>query len=236
VRGVRHRATALAALVLATVAIGCGREPEPDVVAGKELFVQKCGSCHALSRANSQGVTGPDLDAAFASARREGMNEDTVAGIVREQIANPRASSSMPADLVKGEQAEDVAAYVAQVAGQPGEDEGRLATAGQPKVASKPVAAKNGRLQLDADPSGALAFSSSKATAPAGPLTLVMDNPAQIQHNIALRGGGIDEQGAVVGNGGTSTVEATVRQGRFVFYCSVPGHEAGGMKGDLTVE
>ena len=106
---------ATAALALAA----CGREKEPDLVNGKTLFVQKCGSCHTLGRGNTRGVTGPNLDEAFQVGRREGMNEKTIQGIVRKQIANPLRGSSMPPDLVSNEDARDVAAYVARAAAQP---------------------------------------------------------------------------------------------------------------------
>ena len=51
-------------------------------------------------------------------------------GIVHDQILYPRKSSAMPPQLVKGENAQDVAAYVAFATARPGEDEGALAQAG----------------------------------------------------------------------------------------------------------
>jgi cytochrome c2 len=117
---------ALAAVLLA----GCGREESPDLVAGKAAFVQKCGSCHALKRAQTQGKTGPDLDAAFRSAISTGMNRRTVRGIVRDQISHVRRGSVMPKNLVEGAAATDVAAYVAFATGKSGEDSGELASAG----------------------------------------------------------------------------------------------------------
>jgi mono/diheme cytochrome c family protein len=234
----RSRILALAAAVAcaAVVTSGCGRERAEDVVNGKTLFVQKCGSCHTLARANTSGVQGPDLDAAFGPARGDGLGEDTIEGVVHRQIAFPRRNSIMPRDLVTGDDVGDVAAYVALVAGQPGEDTGELAQAGQPKVSKKPVVAQNGTLTIDADPSGALSFTAVNAEAPAGPIELVMENQAPIQHNIAVRDGSVDEKGPVVGSGGTSRVKATLKPGKYEFYCSVPGHEAGGMKGTLTVK
>jgi mono/diheme cytochrome c family protein len=118
-------AVALGAVPLAA----CGRD-EPDLSNGKALFVQDCGSCHVLGRAGTQGQTGPSLDAAFRAALRSGMNRDTVKGIVRDQIANVRRNSVMPANLVVGDDARDVAAYVAFAADKRGEDQGALAQAG----------------------------------------------------------------------------------------------------------
>jgi uncharacterized cupredoxin-like copper-binding protein len=223
-------------VVAATVAAGCGREREPDLVNGKTLFVQKCGSCHALARAATKGVQGPSLDEAFREARQDGFTDETIEGIVSTQVANVRRGSIMPQDLVTGDDKQDVAAYVGLAAARSGQDQGELANAGKPKTSTKTVAAKGGKLQLDADPSGALAFTAGKATAPAGPLQLVMANPSSIQHNIAVEGGGVDEKGAVVGKGGTSSVQATLKAGSYTFLCTVPGHEEGGMKGTLTVK
>jgi plastocyanin len=221
---------------MAVAAAGCGREHNPDLVNGKELFVQKCASCHGLTRANANGVVGPNLDEAFDSAREDGFNEKTIEGVVLDQIANVRRNSQMPANLVVGNDAKDVAAYVAAVAGQPGQDKGILAAAGQPEVSKKPVNAQNGTLNIDANPTGALAFTALNAIAPPGPLELVMKNPASIQHNIAVKDGSVDEKGPIVGQGGTSRVSADLQPGKYIFYCSVPGHEAGGMKGNLSVK
>jgi mono/diheme cytochrome c family protein len=117
---------ALAAVLIA----GCGREETPDLVAGKAQFVQKCGSCHTLKRAQTQGKTGPDLDNAFRTALGTGMNRKTVEGVVRDQIRNARRNSVMPKNLVEGDKARDVAAYVAYATGKSGQDTGSLASAG----------------------------------------------------------------------------------------------------------
>ena len=228
---------AVGAVVVALAAAGCGGDEDPDLVNGKTLYVQKCGACHVLERADTRGITGPNLDEAFEAARRDGLGEQTVAGVVREQIANVRRGSKMPPDLVTGSDARDVAAYVAAVAAVPGQDRGELAQAGKPKGAERTARAKDGTLDIDADPTGALAFTAGKATAPAGAIQLVMENPSSIQHNIAVKGPGgrLLAKGAVVGKGGTSKVDARLSGGRYEFVCTVPGHEEGGMAGTLTV-
>jgi mono/diheme cytochrome c family protein len=122
----------LAALGAAAVALtlaACGRD-EPDLTNGKALFVENCGRCHILGRAATAGTQGPDLDAAFRAGLAAGMDRETVQGVVRRQIANVRRNSIMPADLVTGEDARDVAAYVGFAAAKSGEDQGALAQAG----------------------------------------------------------------------------------------------------------
>ncbi|HEX2071689.1 MAG TPA: c-type cytochrome [Thermoleophilaceae bacterium] len=235
--GSQRLAAAVAMATLVVVgASGCGRE-DPDLVAGKQLFVEKCGACHTLARAGTTGVNGPNLDEAFGPARRQGLGEGTVEGVTADQIATPLRNSGMPAKLVTGEDADDVAAYVAAVAGQPGEDQGRLAAAGAPEVSNKPVAAEGGRLEIDANPTGALAFESTKATAAPGPIEILSMNESPIPHNIALEQPGREVvEGPVVSTGGTSRLQADLKPGKYEFVCTVPGHEEGGMKGTLTVK
>jgi uncharacterized cupredoxin-like copper-binding protein len=91
-------------------------------------------------------------------------------------------------------------------------------------------------LTLSADPSGKLAFDKKTLEAKAGPVSLVMSNPAQLQHDVSVEGPGVDKEGKKVGKGGTSTVDADLKPGKYTFYCSVPGHRAGGMEGTLTVK
>ena len=218
---------------------GCtAREEPPDLVNGKTLFVGKgtCGSCHTLARAGTKGNQGPNLDEAFGPARRHGLGEKTVEGVVRQQIALVRRGSIMRPDLVKGDDARDVAAYVAAVAGRPGKDTGALARAGQPKASGKPAVAKDGLLEIPADPSGALAYTAKAATAKAGEVRFESPNESAVEHNIAVKGPGLDEKGPVVKDGGVSKLAVDLKPGKYTFYCSVPGHEAGGMKGELTVE
>lgn len=129
-RGRPRRLTVLA-LVTGMVIAGCAvRDDEADLVRGKQLFTERCGNCHVLARAGTTGKIGPDLDESFDRARRDGIGRKTIAGIARGQIAHPGRNSRMPAGLVEGDAARDVAAYVARVAGVPGEDQGALARAG----------------------------------------------------------------------------------------------------------
>jgi mono/diheme cytochrome c family protein len=117
-------ATALAAIAIFVLA-GCGASENGNTDRGRQLFVSKCGSCHTLTQAGTQGKQGPNLDAAFSQARASGMDPDTIAGVVKAQVDNPRPttsnpSTSMPAHLVEGDDLNDVATYVAKVAGVPG--------------------------------------------------------------------------------------------------------------------
>ena len=91
------------------------------------------------------------------------------------------------------------------------------------------------RLTISTDPNGALRFDKPALRAKPGRVTITMRNTAFVPHNVAIRGNGVKKVGKVVLKNGTSTVAATLRTGRYVFYCSVSGHEKAGMKGALTV-
>jgi mono/diheme cytochrome c family protein len=225
----------VAAAVALLAAAGCQLKPTGDPYAGKKIFVSTCGGCHTLRRAGTAGTIGPNLDQAFAQARRDGFGTDTIRGIVHQQILYPAPGSGMPPKLVTGSKAADVAAYVAQVAGASGQDTGALANATAQTGSGPTLTAKNGSLQIDVAQAGFL-FVSSKAVAMPGKLTLTSKNPQSVQHNISIQGpGGLDVQGATVGAGGVSTVSATLKKGSYTFYCSVPGHRQAGMVGTLTV-
>ncbi len=93
-----------------------------DRIRGKELFVDGCGSCHTLADAGTTGNIGPDLDFAFVQSRIDGLGESSILQVVRGQIAYPVVDPAtdapgMPADIFEGQDAEDVATYVASVAG-----------------------------------------------------------------------------------------------------------------------
>jgi cbb3-type cytochrome c oxidase subunit III len=115
--------SAAVALALVVIGVGCGNvgrteEGEGSASAGRQLFVQECGSCHTLKAAGTQGTIGPNLDDAFAGVLKEGWEESTVRDVVRGQIAYPAVDTptgepGMPANLVTGEDADNVAAFVA---------------------------------------------------------------------------------------------------------------------------
>ena len=131
------RAAAISTLVLASLlAAGCGavkHVTEGNPGQGKKLFVASCGSCHTLAEAGTSGTLGPNLDDAFAADKMQGFHHSTIADVVRGQIAYPdpdpgsscveplkagnglqcTATAVMPAGILSGTDAKDVAVYVA---------------------------------------------------------------------------------------------------------------------------
>ncbi len=86
-----------------------GEEPTTQEERGKELFIQNCKSCHTLAAVQATGVTGPNLD--------------ELGGLDRQRVLNAiknggTGQGRMPAGVLQGEDAEDVAIYVSRVAGQ----------------------------------------------------------------------------------------------------------------------
>jgi len=87
---------------------------------GKQLFQDpknQCSGCHTLADAGTKGTIGPNLDDAFTSVKAQGFSLSSMVDLVRGQIAYPEPP--MPADLVTGQDASDVAVYVAKCAGNP---------------------------------------------------------------------------------------------------------------------
>lgn len=123
---IKPLAVALLSAGLLAGAGGCGSSSNDlDLAKGRQLFITTCGTCHALKQAATTAEIGPNLDAAFAAARAAGQDADTIAGVTSAQIESPRETDPsdptyMPADLLSGQDAEDVAAYVGSVAGVPG--------------------------------------------------------------------------------------------------------------------
>lgn len=106
---------ALGAAVLALA--GCGDDFDgADLEAGEQTFATLCSSCHTLADSGRPpSRIGPNLDDSFRAAREAGMAESQFAGVVQRWIAI--AQPPMPRDLVTGDDARDVAAYIASVAG-----------------------------------------------------------------------------------------------------------------------
>ncbi len=126
-------------MAAALLAAGCGTGgvasagQQPDTQSGQKLFTASCGSCHTLSAAGTSATIGPNLDNAFAADVKQGYEQSAIENVVLDQIrlgsgeiatytTNKKFTlqTPMPANILKGQDAVDVAAYVASVAGQGG--------------------------------------------------------------------------------------------------------------------
>lgn len=124
--------------VAALLAAGCGTggmasSAHADLQNGQKLFQSTCAGCHTLQAAGAHGTIGPSLDAAFAYDKQQGLAQSSVENVVLDQIRLGSGQiatytngkkftpmTQMPANLLSGQDAVDVAAYVASVAGENG--------------------------------------------------------------------------------------------------------------------
>jgi cbb3-type cytochrome c oxidase subunit III len=169
-------ALALAVLVLSGAGCGTGgKATAGDQQNGGKLFTSKCAGCHVLAAAGSHGTTGPSLDDAFAAARKQGFKQSTIQNVVLDQIRQPAAP--MPKNLVTGQDAQDVAAYVAAVAGVPG-------------AAAKPPAGNDGKSIFSANCASCHTLKAAQASGTIGPnLDDLKPSEPIVKHQVEVGGG-----------------------------------------------
>lgn len=245
-RRLGRRAGACGALIsLAIAAGGCAIKgaDNANLILGKQQFVARCGSCHTLARADTKGVVGPNLDEVFRTPVAEGEQRNAVRTVVEGQVQNPNPLGVMPKGLASGSTLSDIAAYVAQSVDEPGQDTGLLATAVEAPGSGKPAVEKDGKLAIEASPSGQLAYTTSKAEATPGAVTITMANMSGVMHNVAIEAGenGATQKAAPIAASGFITKGSTsltvdLKPGKYTFFCQAPGHRAAGMYGTLTVK
>lgn len=115
---------------------------------------------------------------------------------------------------------------------EPVEAESKKAPAPKPEAAAK---GPGGTLQLAASPTD-LAFDTTSLTSKPGKVTIDFDNPATLEHNVAIEQGGKEiATSETIGKGKTS-VSADLAPGTYTFLCTVPGHAEAGMEGTLVVK
>jgi plastocyanin len=92
-------------------------------------------------------------------------------------------------------------------------------------------------LKVEADPEGALAYTTTEATAKAGKVTVDFNNPQGLTHDVAIESSSGEEIGKteLIAEGSDSTT-VNLKPGTYHFYCTVPGHREAGMEGTLTVK
>lgn len=88
--------------------------------AGRALFAEHCGVCHTLAATNSVGKIGPNLDS--LKPTKSLILHTIKYGCLQQQVGNDYNTAclgygNMPADLVQGNEAQDVADFVSKVAG-----------------------------------------------------------------------------------------------------------------------
>jgi mono/diheme cytochrome c family protein len=108
------------------------------------LFQQKCGSCHTLADAGTQGKVGPNLDDAFRASRTEkggDFDESTIFDVTLDQMrlaAPPMPRFDTGPQALTDEELHNIAAYVASVAGLPPQAAGGSGTSGATGATTTP--------------------------------------------------------------------------------------------------
>jgi len=86
-----------------------GGKLSAELKEGRQLFFERCATCHTLEDAGAVGRVGPDLDVLAPTA---GLTENAI------EEGRARGTGQMPAQLLEGEEAKHVAEYIAEVAGR----------------------------------------------------------------------------------------------------------------------
>ena len=181
---------------------------------------RSCGSCHTLARAGTKGVSGPEprpgLPAALA--RRLRAQHDRGHRPPPDPAPEPacRRSTRRPASgcrrcrpsLVTGEDAEDVAAYVADVGRQAGQGHRAAGARSAPAGRQGHAQEQDGTLDDPGRPHRRARLQvQGRRRRRRGAGQDRLQEHASIDHDIAVEGNGVDEKGEVVKNGGTSKVD-----------------------------
>ncbi|MGH2980987.1 MAG: plastocyanin/azurin family copper-binding protein [Solirubrobacterales bacterium] len=106
----------------------------------------------------------------------------------------------------------------------------------EPSPQTQAPAAKGpgGTVQLAADPTQ-IAYDKSALSSKPGAVTIDFDNPAQVAHDVAIASGSEEIAKSELVTDGKASVTAALTPGKYVFFCTVPGHREAGMQGTLTV-
>jgi cbb3-type cytochrome c oxidase subunit III len=166
-----------AAFLLAGCGTGGIANPHADQQAGQKLFTQKCGGCHTLAAAGTSATVGPNLDDAFGSDRKQGFKQSTIQNVVLDQIR--QASAPMPRNLVKGDDAQNVAAFVAAVAGT-----------GSSNAKPPSQLGNDGKTIFQAECTSCHTLAAAQATGTIGPnLDQLKPSESVVQHQVEVGGG-----------------------------------------------
>jgi cbb3-type cytochrome c oxidase subunit III len=180
------------AVVLLLSACGTGgsvSSASADLQNGRQVFQDTCAGCHTMAAAGSTATIGPNLDASFAEARSEGFKESTILDIVHDQIKFPGQyplaqnnpnflKANMPANLVTGQDAIDVSAYVAANVGKQGFE-------------AQVITGTNGKQIFITKCGGCHTLKDAGTTGTQGPNLVQLMPPFPIVKNQVIKGGGI---------------------------------------------
>jgi plastocyanin len=125
----------------------------------------------------------------------------------------------------------------AEESGQPSEaePESESGAEAEPEAGSEAAGGSGSTLKLAASPT-AIAFDTTSLTAKAGKVTIDFNNPAPIEHDVAIEKEGKELAVSELVTEAETSVSAELEPGTYTFLCTVPGHAEAGMEGTLTVK
>jgi plastocyanin len=103
------------------------------------------------------------------------------------------------------------------------------------KQAQPTAKGPGGTLKLGADPTQ-IAYDTESLSSKPGRVTIDFNNPSQISHDVAIAKGSQEIAKSNLIAQGSTAVSVDLAPGKYVFYCTVPGHREAGMEGTLTVK
>jgi plastocyanin len=135
----------------------------------------------------------------------------------------------------RAELAKEEAEVGAKPASAGGEAPANAGAESTPAKKAQPAAkGPGGTVKLAADPTQ-IAYDTKSLSSKPGEVTIDFDNPSQISHDVAIAKGGQEIAKSKLVAQGSTSVSADLAPGKYVFYCTVPGHREAGMQGTLTV-
>jgi plastocyanin len=192
----------------------------------------------ALTLSLGIGLRKPDFPSSLAGQRAVmGISLVLVLAAVSTAVVTssvPAKGSTTPTQTQQLPPVPVVSAPVA--AGSSSASSEPTAATGTPAPASSPAAGKAGSsVALAADPAGTLAYNTKQLSAKAGTVTITMTNMSPVEHNVTVAEGTKVLGATPTFKGGSMKLTLKLKPGKYVFYCSVPGHRQAGMEGTLNV-
>jgi plastocyanin len=211
-----------------------GGESEKEGAAnspGAQIFTSNgCGTCHTLAAAGSTGETGPNLN--------EFLAPDDTTEAVEEMIVDPNSelAEGYPPNLMPKNygqafsktEVHQLAEYLVATTPAKPNPESKGASGAAAKGAGEALHLAASATQL--------AFDTKELTSKAGKVTIEFENPAAIEHDVAIEQNGKEIAKTELISEGKTSVTTELKPGTYTFLCTVPGHAAAGMEGTLVVK
>jgi plastocyanin len=159
-----------------------------------------------------------------------------LAGVVAYFVALVGATSTFAVLNARDEQRKRDAEHAEAAATVPAGGEQTTTTGTTTTTTTKAAQGAEATVRVSSPADGSPIFEPSKLTAKAGTVTIDYDNPSPVDHSIAIEAGGETLDESEIAADATLTATADLEPGKFVYYCTVPGHREAGMVGTLAVK